>query len=213
METKTEYKEPVAKLLEIGEIKFHSSWLDYSKYGISADDIPELIKMATDEELNWADSESKEVWGPVHAWRALGQLRAEEAINPLVNLFHDLEESDWVYEDLPDVFAEIGPVALPALAVYLAYPYRDYMTRVAAADRFSLIGLKHPEAKDRAIQILMDQLEKHKENDPTLNSFLINYLLDLKAEKAIELMKAAFESGYVDETVVGLESVYEEFME
>jgi HEAT repeat protein len=41
------------------------------------------IVVNDDEAPLWADQNSMEVWAPVHAWRALGQLRAEEAIKPL----------------------------------------------------------------------------------------------------------------------------------
>ena len=52
--------------------------------------IPELIKMATDEELNQGDSDSQVVWSPVHAWRALGQLKASEALEHLLGLLYQL---------------------------------------------------------------------------------------------------------------------------
>ena len=40
--------------------------------------------MATDEELNQGDSDSQEFWSPVHAWRALGQLKAVQALEPIL---------------------------------------------------------------------------------------------------------------------------------
>ena len=78
--------------------------------GLTSEHIPALIRMATDEELNWANADSLEVWAPVHAWRALGQLHAEEAIEPLMRLFHEHDDSDWVGEELPIVYEirEIG---------------------------------------------------------------------------------------------------------
>ena len=81
--------------------------------GLTAGQIPELIQMARDEELHRADSDSLEVWAPIHAWRALGQLRAEAAIVPLLRLLEriDEEDDDWVVEELPVVFGMIGPTA------------------------------------------------------------------------------------------------------
>ena len=77
--------------------------------------------MATDEELEWADEdETLEVWAPIHAWRTLGQLRAEAAIEPLFSLFTGLDQSDWVTEEMPEVFGMIGPAALPMLKAAIA---------------------------------------------------------------------------------------------
>jgi len=41
------------------------------------------------------------------------------------------------------------------------------------------------------------------ENDPELNAFIINDLIDLKAVQALPLIKHAFAGGYVEESVVG----------
>ena len=79
----TSYSPAVSRLLRYGECKL-GQWPDYLKREITREDIPELIRMATDMELNLAASDSLEVWAPVHAWRALGQLKAEEAVEPLL---------------------------------------------------------------------------------------------------------------------------------
>ncbi len=210
METKLTYTGPVARLLELGEPDFGPEWMDYREYGLSEADIPELIRLATDKELNYEDEELPESWAPEHAWRALGQLRAVQAINPLINLFQPLEENDWLVDDMPRVFALIGPEALPALAVYLVYPYRSYSPRVTAAGCIAEIGKTHPEARESAAQILMDQLTKYRENDLTLNGFLVAHLVDLKAKKAYGLIRAAYASGSIDEMVVSYEEVEEE---
>jgi hypothetical protein len=91
--------------------------------------------MALDEELHRADSDSLEVWAPVHAWRALGQLRAEAAVEPLTRLLVRIDEfnDDWVGEELPEVFGMIGPAAIPALTDYLADPSHGLWACVAAA--------------------------------------------------------------------------------
>ena len=58
-------------------------WPDYPALGLRMEHVPDLIRMTLDDELHGADSDSREVWAPLHAWRALGQLRAESAIKPL----------------------------------------------------------------------------------------------------------------------------------
>jgi hypothetical protein len=69
--------------------------------------------MACDAALNQADSTSSEVWAPMHAWRALGQMRAEEAVLPLLALLRAAEDDEAAGdeaagEELPAVFGMIG---------------------------------------------------------------------------------------------------------
>lgn len=75
--TSDSYPPPVDKLLTFGDCRKLPERPNYLELGLGPEHIPALIRMATSEELNHADSESSEVWAPVHAWRALGQLRAE----------------------------------------------------------------------------------------------------------------------------------------
>jgi hypothetical protein len=79
----TRYQPPVERLLTYGESEpiTPDDWPDYRTLGIGPEHIPELIQMATDEHLNEADAESTAVWDPLHAWRALGQLRAVEPLS------------------------------------------------------------------------------------------------------------------------------------
>jgi hypothetical protein len=64
------YPSPVDKLLTYGDISEMQEVPNYvEELGFSADHIPDLIRMATDKELNSADTESLEVWAPVHAVR------------------------------------------------------------------------------------------------------------------------------------------------
>jgi len=62
--------------------------------GLGPQHVPDLIRMALDDELYWADSDSLEVWAPIHAWRALGQLRAEAAVQPLTRLLARIDDFD-----------------------------------------------------------------------------------------------------------------------
>lgn len=81
------YAAPVQRLLSIGEARSYnpSDWPDYrARFGLEREHIGDLIRMACDAGLNQAESTSGEVWAPMHAWRALGQMRAEEAVVPLL---------------------------------------------------------------------------------------------------------------------------------
>ncbi len=202
-----EYRKPVDVLLTLGDLQeSHHQWPDYSEYGIGAEHISDLIQLATDSELHWADSESLEVWAPTHAWRALGQLRAEEAIAPLLNLFHELDEdgwADWTGEELPRVFGLIGAAAIPALTAYLADTSRNISPRISVAYALAEIGMSHAEAQEACITALTRQLEAFRKNDRELNGFLISFLVDLQAIEIAPLMQRAYAAGRVDEIVMG----------
>lgn len=206
------YTGPVAKLLTYGDCHDSRTWPDYAELGLTPAHISELIKMATDEKLLRAESDGLEVWAPIHAWRTLGELHSEEAIEPLLRLFHEHEHSDWVGEELPIVFGMIGPKALHALAHYLADDSHGTFARVTAAHGLERIGNAYPEANERCRLALTEQLERFQNNDPTLNGLLIGYLTDLKAAEALPVVKQAFDNDSVDLMVVGdLEDVEIEF--
>ena len=62
------YTPPVSKLLTYGNPRKFKGWPTYANLGITAADIPELIRMATDERLFESDDDAPdEIWAPVHA--------------------------------------------------------------------------------------------------------------------------------------------------
>lgn len=199
----TTYCAPVDALLSLGETQIHK-WPDYlTQFNWTAADIPELIRMATDPGLNWADSESLEVWAPIHAWRSLGQLRAEAAIKPLISIFNAMDDSDWFREEIPDVFALIGPFAIPATAEYLATPNKLFSSRWMSAETLVKIGQQHPSARDECVSMLVQQLERSSKNGRELNGALICSLIDLEAIEAAPLMKVIFSANRVDTSIPG----------
>jgi hypothetical protein len=204
-ETIYDYQPPVSQLLSLGDPRHQLRQVDYLALGLSEAHVPELIRMLQDEDLNWADSESDEVWASLHAWRALGVLRAEAAIEPLVEILPriDEDEDDWVGEELPDVFASIGAAAVPALGLFLADPRRGLWAQVAAANSLSKIGEQHPEARELCIAALMNALKNFKTQEEELNGFIVSALVDLKAVEAASLMEQAFEAEKVDISILG----------
>ena len=146
-----------------------------------------------------------EVWAYIHAWRALGQLRAEAAIEPLLSLLRFVDEigDDWVAEELPVVYSMIGPVAIPALTAYLASASHGLWARAAACAALTKIGQKHPEARDDCVAVLTRQLERFPEQDPTLNADLIVGLVELNAVESAPVMERSFAANAVDLMMMG----------
>ncbi len=209
----TLYQPPVKQLPALGEPR-RGEKRDYTALGISVGDVPALINMATDEALNGGPQDSPVVYAPVHAWRALAQLRAGEAIAPLLALFRraDDDMDDWINGDLPESLAQFGAVVLDPLTAHLGDPANGEWSRVAAAKTIGLVGEKYPDLRMDCITRLAAQLERFAEQSETLNAFLISPLWDLRAVEAMPVMERAFAAGRVDESVMGdLEDVQIEF--
>jgi hypothetical protein len=198
------YNAPVNQLLSLGEPK-GSEWRDYAALAISSGNIPDLIRMATDEALNSAPGNSNLVWAPIHAWRALGQLRATQASQPLLTLLPRIDDfqDDWVGSDLPDVLARMGETAIEPAANYLAATSHGQWARIAAAEILGEIGRTHPDLRTECVTRLAAQLERFSEQSETFNAFLVLPLWDLRAVEVMPLIERAFAAGLVDESVMG----------
>jgi hypothetical protein len=203
--TEFDYTAPVSDLLTLGDCREMRIWPDYLAMGIDSEHIPDLIRMVEDDELNRAHSDSLEVWAPAHAWRALGQLRAEAAVEPLIRLLYRIDEfhDDWVGEEVPDVFGMIGSAAIPALTDYLMELAHGLWARAAAAHGLAEIGKRHPEARDDCVAALTQVLEGFADHDPTLNGLVISFLVDLKGIEAAPVMERAFAADCVDISILG----------
>lgn len=200
-----QYPYPVSRLLNLGDPRERHEWPVYTALGLTNEHVPDLIRMMLDDDLNNADGESREVWAPLHAWRALGQLRAVDAIEPLLSLLRRIDEQDddWVGEELPRVFSMIGAPAIPALSAYLADAAHGLYARIAAAHSLEWIARRYTSAREQSFAAISVQLERYTEHDPTLNAFLISYLLDLEAVEVAPLIERAFASDQVDLAVAG----------
>lgn len=200
----TDYTGNVAKLLTFGDCSKMDwdDWPDYlSEVGLQSEEIPELIRMATDPAFDEMEDDRLEVWAPIHAWRALAQLKAEAAIVPLTTILN--KDSDWVWEELPKVYSMIGPAAIPGLANFIGDPSQDESARNTAVDCLKEIALAHPESRDACVAAMIQQLEAFAENDNGLNTILIADLMDLKATEAAPAIEKAFAAERVDEFMVG----------
>lgn len=198
--------DPIARLLALGEPRYSRefAWPDYRSFGLSFEHILALIRIATDIDLiNLPDENDPRGWGPIHAWRALGQLQAQEAIQPLLRLFHEVRDNDWVIEEMPDVFALIGPAAFPALAAYLRNTSYPAYSRLVAATSLMQMALSHPQVRDQGVEILAEQLSAFKNNIPGVNSVLIANLVELQAVEKVDLIQKVFTEGKVDRFLVG----------
>ena len=180
------------------------TWPDYlTELSITTEHTSELIRMMTDDDLMWADSESTEVWAPIHAWRCLGFLQAEAAIEPAIALLKDEGSEEWLLEEIPWVLGLIGESAIAPASQFLASRGKPEWSRIAMASALEDIALLHPALRERCIDRLASQLADYHHNADTVNGFVVNSLVELKATSKTDLMERAFASGKVDESILG----------
>lgn len=199
--TSTNYQPPVAQLLTYGKPKTYdpSQWFNYVEaYGFTEAHIPDLIQMATDADLNLQDE--VQGYAPIHACRALGQLQAEAAIQPLLSLLDS--DDDWFMEELPEVFGVMGPICIPALTDYLSCEHSCW-NHASAAEGLTNIAQFHTDHRQECVQILTEALARYAQQSPELNGSLVAKLLDLNATEAVDVIEKAYKEGPMDEMVCG----------
>ncbi|MEA5463340.1 hypothetical protein [Leptothoe sp. PORK10 BA2] len=167
--------------------------------GLTADHIPELIRLASDQEL---DEDEVELYAYIHAYRALGQLKANSAIEPLIKLLGD-EANEWFLEELPEVFAMIGPTCITPLAAYLTIQEPGKWSKTSAAKGLEEIAKAHPDYRDECVQHLSDAIACHSQQPAPLNGCLVANLLELKATESAPVIEKAYREGPMDETICG----------
>jgi len=202
------YHNPVAQLLSLGDPRQEDSeaseWRDYSALGLSAEHIPELARMVLDDDLHQSGDEN-EGWAPLHAWRALGQLRAESAIEPLLQLLKriDEEDDDWVQEDLPKVFGLIGPAAILGLGDLLGDADHGEWARITAGEALAKVVEQFPEYREQVVTIFTGQLHHFADQERIINAYLVSALCHLKAVESAAVIEQAFAANTVDLSVLG----------
>jgi hypothetical protein len=187
----------VAQLLSLGgNDASWNAWTDYRAIGLTEGDIPALVALMTDRRLN-VSPDPNEHWAPMHAWRALAQFSAVEAIQPLIDLRIELDD-DWLGHEFPHVMAAIGPRALAPVTATLRRDDLDPFVRGAMADAIAEIGQAHLEIATPAADTLAEQLEHFARQAAILNSLIIGGLIDLSAVQHADLIRRAMEEGPID---------------
>lgn len=198
---------PVARLFELGAVAFCSrppEWLDYVALGIEPEHVPELIQVACDMDLHQSQQESIP-WVPLHAWRALGQLAAVEALGPMMKLAVELDRlnDDWFTEDFPYVWAMMGLPAMEPLGTALLNPDLEWIPRMLASSALCKIAEQHAEQRSRVLEYYAQSLAAPRSNPTMLNGAIIGDVLELKGVELAEAIERAYAAHAVDAMVAG----------
>ena len=202
-----DYAEPVRHLLRLGEPGGGydpAEWPEYSaEFGIGHEHVGALIGIACDSALHHGDPDSSAVWAPVHAWRALGQLRAEAAVEPLLALLKALEHDEAADLEVPVVLGMIGPAAIPHIAGFLSDRATPTSPIATAISGLREIAARYPDCRRECIGILVRTLDPQADSDETINGFAVSALIDLRAVEAIDTIRDAFRRNAVELSIAG----------
>lgn len=170
----------------------------YNHWGVTKEDIPELINIATDLELFDSELET-ERYSSVHAWRILSEIAAKDAIEPLIERFDDYYTSDWAYDELPKIIAAIGGVNfLDKITDHLFDKSKDEFSRMMAAEILKEISISHIDKANECIDIIVSCLDGSEMEFEDFNAMLISLLVDLQAVSKIDNIRSAFEENRVN---------------
>lgn len=198
------YPDPVAKLLTFGENALEAEeWRDYKSDGLTAEHIPTLIELAQDEELYyeaWPDPAAR---APIHAWRALGQLQAVDALDMLLRLMDLWQDEEWVVLDMPIVIAMLGPSVLDTLGDAFERVRGNDITGATIVEAIHEIAQRTPEVQPQCVAVLTAELENYGQNHRWVNARLVHALTELNIVDAAPLMEKAFAADAVDLSLMG----------
>lgn len=123
---------------ELGEDYSISDWKNYGEI-LPPEEFNEeyLLNLLCDPSL--ADAPGSLPWVPLHAWRALAQLRRVSAIEPTLRLADD-DGYQQAYNDFEQLSAEIGEPAIGPLTAILADRARSEISRTLAVQGLGAIA-------------------------------------------------------------------------
>ncbi|MFC1522861.1 SEC-C metal-binding domain-containing protein [Elusimicrobiota bacterium] len=135
-----------------------------------------------------------------HATYLLGMIGGEPAIAPMVYAMHqaDYWDNDWVCEDFPSIFGNLGPKALPFLKGVALKRDDDWYVRERALSSMAAIALRHGKYEREVFPVIAGIVEDPAE-DPTLRALSANILMDFGKKQYEPLIMSLVDSGIAKE--------------
>jgi hypothetical protein len=195
------YAPPVDALLTLGDPRTADVVERRRALDLGQENLPDLLRMARDRDLYTADSDTDEVWAPLHALLVLSDLALSADVAELVPLL-DLED-DWYFTELPELFGKVGEPALEPLRAYLADHARWSYGHSNACAALEKLAAQHPEQREPVVETLSDMLRDAEHYDEVACTGAMDALIDLGEVEALPLIRHAFELGRIDEMMRG----------
>ena len=165
---------------------------------LGAEAVPSLLEILDDEELGASDSPA-EGWPPIHAVNLLAELKAPEAITPMLEALADASWEEVIHARLVVRLPDFGPAVVePALAILA--DAEDPSTRHSLCCVLSKLGVQD----DRIFDSLCDLFD----DDEALGAMCLSDYGDAAALPILEGAIEDFELHYEDpESIPRLEDL------
>jgi hypothetical protein len=207
------YPPPLDQLLTLGkpgdpdelELRgwLYTPFADYVAMGIGPQHADDLLRMALDAELT--DRDSPECYAPVHACRALGALRVQSAIKPLIGLLRRIMRNDedmWA-DDIMNVLVSMGPPAFRPVASIALDQRESWGLRMIMIETIERLGVADESLRSKAIALLSEILRWAKRSHEDVASGTVCALVELSAIETLPLIRKLYQRGVVDEEFAG----------
>jgi len=213
------YADSMDRLRGYGVPKCDRGWTEFrpnyvEEQGFSLANVPALLELIRAAQAVDPDEEGSEALDStsMHAWRVLGQLRATEAVGPLLDILNTAAANDneWATDEFQYVFAMIGTAAIEPLKAFLADRSREFYARCPVLSALSCIAQSHSEVRQPIVDLFIRMLSEKTDFEPEMNGFAVCELIDLRATEATDVVEHAFAEDRVDEFIVGWDDFSEE---
>ena len=183
------------------------AWEDYLKLlALNESDIPELLSILKEGEIEKIYGGINEDYSPLHAWRALSQLQAVDAIDTMIDIAIENDDASWLIIEFSRIIPVMGYDVIDKVEVRL--------TELEESERIDMLNflikglvalaIGDELSQGKIIELLHTQLAEYKFNYDTYNSYLANGLVKLDSHKSIGLIELAMDNDRIH---------YEEFDE
>lgn len=180
------------RLINFGVARLNEEWPDYvTKLKLTDNHIDKLIDIIYDVRFDDLPEEDVRCFASVHAYRSLGQLKAEKAIIPLLNFIHNNKEEDFTWEliEFEKVFKLIGNNGVVLLLKVFSDSKYDFAIRECVFNSLTSIIKESKTHLRIVLNIMKEVLEDYENNDIYLNMLIINKLMGYNYTNAIKIVE------------------------
>jgi hypothetical protein len=157
----------MARLRTIGEKLPSKVFEAIREHGQEA--VAPLIEIVREYPGDDENAPVQKYWATYHAIQLLGDLRAAEAVEPILDLLD--EDDDYVDQHLPESLAKIGRPALEPLRARLFAPDADFYGVARAGNALVKMAELHPELRPAIVAMMVERFDADVPNDePELES-------------------------------------------
>jgi hypothetical protein len=180
---------------------------------IAPEDVPGLIEIALNgsHSASGSDGDSPNllqdnlVMLPVTAWRTLADVKAETAVEPLIEMIResDGEFDEWMTEELHHVFGKIGKSAIPSLHRVASDQYEEELVRIIVVRALGSVAAYHSDTRDQVVACLTHLMDCATEDAIEFNMSVFDQLIELEAEEAAKSIERAVAANVLDLSMPG----------